>query len=320
MALSEFRRFPLRRMKRWNLPVGGAIVVRAFESLDRNGQLSDICADPQRLYEWWWPYKAIRRKFLRIQRPCVSVIVATRNNEATIERSLRSLTRQTLNNLEIIVVDDASTDGSLGIIREIARADHRIRVITNARQLGTGASRNRGLQAATGDYVTFQDGDDFSAPSRLEMQCDALQKFPGKKLVLCNYVRVNEDGARLQINDRRVMKCIISMMFPRREVLDRVGFFLESNLSEDADFYERIKIAFGKGCELLVFRTLYEALFRNNSSFFSEVDIQNAGERVVRFTRKAEAAASWEAMQQRHAKMRKGEIDVYVSPARLVTF
>jgi hypothetical protein len=315
MSLSDFRRFPLRKIRRWNLPIFGDPLIKIFEKLDRNGLVSDLCADPQRLYERWWPYRAIRRKLFRAIPPIVSVIVATRNNEATIARSLRSLIEQTLTNLEIIVVDDASTDGSMKIIRELALTDHRIRVIENAYQLGTGASRNRGLQAATGDYVTFQDGDDCSAPSRLEMQYDAFRKFPGKKLALCNYVRVNERGVRLEINDRRVMKCIISMMFPRKEVIEKVGYFLEQNLSEDADFYERIKIAFGGECEVLVFRTLYEALFRHDSSFFSGVEFHDVSRNIVKFTRKAEVTASWQAMQRRHAKMRSGDMDVYMPPS-----
>lgn len=314
MTLRDFRRFPLKKLRRWQVPVCGNLLVRAFERLDQNGLLSDLCADPQLLYERWWPYRRLRRKVLQPHAPLVSVIVATRNNEATIERSLRSLTEQTLSHLEIIVVDDASTDNSVRIIRTMALSDKRIRIIENRRQLGTGASRNRGLQVATGDYVTFQDGDDFSAPSRLEMQHDAFKKSPNKMLVLCNYVRVNDRGVRLVINDRRVMKCIISMMFPRREVLEKVGYFLESSLSEDADFYERIKIAFGKGCEFLVFRTLYEALFRESSSFFSEVEIHEATNSAIKFTRKPEAKVSWQAMCVRHAKMRRGELEVYVSP------
>ncbi|MDX0605611.1 glycosyltransferase [Sinorhizobium medicae] len=316
MALNDFRRFPLKKIRRWNVPICGDLLVKAFERLDRNGALSDFCADPQQLYERWWPHRLLRRKLFPTRAPLISVVVATRNNEATIERSLRSLIDQTLRNLEILVIDDASTDNSMMIIRKMALSDRRIRVIANKRQIGTGASRNRGLQAAAGEYVTFQDGDDFSAPSRLEMQYEAFKKSSETKIVLCNYVRVSECGLRLEINDRRVMKCIISMMFPRKEVIEKVGYFVEGNLSEDADFYERIKIAFGERCEVVVFRTLYEALFRENSSFFSAVDIHEFSSSAVKFTKRPEATAFWQSMQLRHAKMRRGEMEVYVSPAQ----
>ncbi|SMF57822.1 Glycosyl transferase family 2 [Xaviernesmea oryzae] len=312
MTLASFRRFPLRRIRRWRPQPLGEFSARIFEKLDRRGILSDLCADPQRLYEVWWPYKFIRRNMFDARYPLVSVIVATRNNEETIERALRSLMEQTLHNLEIIVINDASTDRTASIVERLAQEDKRIRILHNVHRLGTGRSRNRGLAAATGDYVTFQDGDDNSAPSRLEMQVNAFRKFRQKKLVLCNYVRVAADGTKLQVNDSRVMKCIISMMFPRKETLEKVGYFLEEEVGEDADYYERIKIAFGDECEILVFRTLYQALFRPESSFFGTTEIHSFDGRKLSFKRRAEATERWEQFRARHRLMREGRAEIFV--------
>ena len=63
------------------------------------------------------------------------------------------------------------------------------------------------------------------------------------------------------------------MMFPRKEVLNEVGFFINSNLGEDSDYYQRIKIRYGSDCEVLVSRTLYEALL--GEEFFFFLDGQN---------------------------------------------
>ncbi|AYC99590.1 hypothetical protein NCHU2750_01930 [Neorhizobium sp. NCHU2750] len=171
------------------------------------------------------------------------------------------------------------------------------------------------MLAATGDYVTFQDGDDTSSPYRLEHQLFALTANPRKKLATCNYVRVDQGGRRLEINDKRVMKCIISMMFPREEVLNEVGFFIGENVSEDADFYERIKIVFGPSCQVHVFRTLYFALFREVSSFFTSCESIAVRDRRVIFTRSQQTLAEWDALRKRHEDMRLGLLSPYHNPA-----
>lgn len=282
-----------------------------FRVADRKGFLSDIFADPQLIYESWWPYRFFRRKIRRDAIGSVSVIVATHNNEATIRASLVSLMNQSARNIEIIVVDDGSTDNSPSLIKELQNRDDRIRVVTNAVCIGTGASRNIGLAVATGDYVTFQDGDDISSATRIERQLREFFRDPMKKLVTCNYVRVNSRGERLEVNDRRVMKCIISMMFPRQEVLDHVGYFREKNVSEDADYFERIKIFFGDKCEVSIFRTLYEAQFREDSSFFSSCEDVRLLGRKVQFARKQAVAAEWDGLLAQHEQMKQGRISPY---------
>lgn len=258
------------------------------------------------------PKAILRLCYHRSGGPLVSIIVATRNNAGTIANSLKSLLDQTHRNIEIIVIDDASDDNSLRIIEDVARHDPRIVTIRNNRQLGTGRSRNLGLRAARGDYITFQDGDDFSEPDRIAAQLAVFANFDCKTLSLCNYVRINATGHSLEINKGRVMKCIISMMFPRKEVIDRVGYFFDGSLSEDSDYYERIKIAFGPSCEVLVFRTLYQALYRPNSSFFSNVQVKEIDSRSVSFERGTQALEALAALKDRHRRMKQGELGIYV--------
>ncbi len=299
-----FRRFPLGYLQNIRSRTLSKVLSRAYDRIDVSGRLSDIFADPQKLYEWWWPYKAIRRRVFRQLNPSVSVVIATKNNEATIEGALRSLMAQTIRNIEIIVVNDASSDQTGEIAERLAEQDNRIQVLHNEVSEGTGASRNRGMNAAKGKYITFQDGDDYSLPTRLEMQVDAFKESDGIKIVLCNYVRITSDGTTLQINKNRVMKCIISMMFLRDEVLARVGGFLSESISEDSDFYERIKITYGSDCERIVFRTLYHALFRPESSFFSQTTIQYFDGKKVKYKKQPAAIEHWENIRSSHGKMR----------------
>ncbi|SFB52113.1 Glycosyltransferase involved in cell wall bisynthesis [Rhizobium sp. NFR07] len=308
--LHKFRRYPPQTLR--DIPLIGPAVSRWYERLDFKGKLSDLIADPQIAYEALWPYRMIRRRFGRNFEPCVSVIIATRNNETTIKASINSMLRQTMPPLEVLVIDDASDDRSIEVIRAMAERDPRIKIVENHAQLGTGLSRNIGLSMARGQYIAFQDGDDVSVNSRLEMQFRALQRFPNKKLATCNYVRTNDAGRTIRLNDRRTMKCIISMMFPRAEVLEKVGYFRHESVSEDADYYERIRAAFGRDCEVVVFRTLYRALFRPSSSFFQTVSITRYDGTTLLFERRSDALDHWEAMTAEHKQMIIGAKSTYV--------
>jgi len=310
-SVRKVQRFPAREIANTAGRLG-AVAARLYRTIDWRGNLSDFIADPRSAMLGLMPRRIVLSLLRRPEGPLVSVIVATRNNAETITSSLQSLLRQTHANIEVIVVDDASSDNSCDLIREVLKEDSRVKLICNERQRGTGYSRNLGLVAAGGEYVTFQDGDDVSLPTRIATQLSVFSKFQGKILCLCNYVRVNAYGDSLEINDRRVMKCIISMMFPREMVLERVGFFMDGTVSEDADYYERIKIAFGAACEVLVFRTLYRALFRANSSFFDPMKIRHIEKGRILYDAPVNVSEAREKIKFRHEMMRKGKIPLRV--------
>ena len=103
--------------------------------------------------------------------PKVSVIVPAYNIAPYIERCVQSLCEQTLESIEIIVVDDGSTDGTQGLCKSLASHDSRIKVITQENQ-GVSAARNAGIKAARGKYIGFVDGDDFVRPNMYESMLD----------------------------------------------------------------------------------------------------------------------------------------------------
>lgn len=92
--------------------------------------------------------------------PYVSVIMTIYNAKYFISNSLNDLRNQTLKNIEIILIDDCSTDGTSGMILDIIRGDHRIKYIRNEQNCGAARSRNMGLKKATGEYIIFLDDDD----------------------------------------------------------------------------------------------------------------------------------------------------------------
>ena len=97
----------------------------------------------------------------------VSVLVPIYNVERYLRECLNSLISQTLEDIEIICIDDGSTDGSLGIVREFQSRDARIKVITKPNS-GYGNSMNRGLDAATGKYIGIVESDDFAETTMFE--------------------------------------------------------------------------------------------------------------------------------------------------------
>jgi len=99
--------------------------------------------------------------------PKVSVIIPAYNARNTIAHALESVLRQTIHDIEIIVIDDASDDGTPQIVRTFK--DSRVKLLCNVRNLGQGTSRNIGLRAALGDYIAFLDADDALHPNYLEL-------------------------------------------------------------------------------------------------------------------------------------------------------
>ncbi len=126
----------------------------------------------------------------------VSVIVPVYNNEAYVEKCLRSVMQQTYANLEIIVINDGSTDKSGEIIRQLSVEDSRI-ILLNQENCGVSAARNRGLDAVTGEYLTFIDGDDYVSPDYIENLYESMQAQQVDMLI-CGFSFVGEDNKILR--------------------------------------------------------------------------------------------------------------------------
>lgn len=213
-----------------------------------------------------WRALRCRRTVDRAGRPLVSVVVAARNASSTVQRSVRSLLDQTYSNLEIVVVDDASEDGTLDVVRSIG--DPRVRWLRAETRGGAARARNIGLASATGVYVTFQDADDVSHPERIERQLAALLARRGVVCV-CNSCREGSDGRRVIVNGRRFTRSMISMLFPRELVISRIGYMRPLTVGEDTEYFERICTVFGRHAVIHIFETLYRARFSPNSLLFS---------------------------------------------------
>ncbi|MDD1438013.1 glycosyltransferase [Dolichospermum sp. ST_sed10] len=99
-------------------------------------------------------------------KPEVSVIIPAYNTSAYISRSIESALAQTLKNIEVIVVDDASTNNTLEVVSSFR--DERLKVFSNPKNFGAGRTRNRAIEEAKGNWIAVLDSDDWYAPERLE--------------------------------------------------------------------------------------------------------------------------------------------------------
>lgn len=130
------------------------------------------------------------------RKPCLSVIVPVFNTEPWIEKCLRSIQAQTLEDIEIICVDDCSPDRSAEIVGDFASTDPRISLIKHDRNLGQGGARNTGIAVARANYIANVDSDDWIQSDMYQLLYDATES-EDHDIVCCGWKRVDESGAVL---------------------------------------------------------------------------------------------------------------------------
>ena len=177
----------------------------------------------------------------------VSVIVPVYKVEKYIHKCVESITNQTYNDLEIILVDDGSPDRSGKICDELALTDDRIKVI-HQENCGQAAARNRGLQVASGEYVTFVDSDDYISQNFAEFLVKAIEET-SSDIAICGYKVINEEeqvvlnscssvGGLLDNNELwnevfgKLNNAVWNKLF-RKKLLD--GIFFEEDLGHGED-------------------------------------------------------------------------------------
>lgn len=129
--------------------------------------------------------------------PLVSVVIPSRNRRARLERALASVWAQTLGDFEVIVVDDASDDGTQQALANIAASEPRLRTIRHDAPRGGAGARNTGIAAARGEFVAFLDDDDVWLPEKLARQVAVLRANPQASAVSASFVIDAGGGRRL---------------------------------------------------------------------------------------------------------------------------
>ena len=216
----------------------------------------------------------------------VSIIIPLYNSEAYIAQTIDSCLAQTHDNIEIIVIENGSTDQGYQVVKSID--DKRLSVF----QITTpnaAAARNYGFQKATGTYVMFLDADDVMAPNKIELQLKALSKKPKGFIACCAWAKFKTNTKEAVISPQKVWNiqnpidwCLQSwmgegMMIPGcwlipKPIIDKAGLWDERlSLHDDGEFMCRVLLA-SKGNvfvenTVVYYRQLASSLSRQNQSY-----------------------------------------------------
>ncbi len=128
-------------------------------------------------------------------RPSISVVLPTHNGAKFLDSAIGSVVAQTWEDWELLVVNDASTDGTAQKIEAWAEKDERIRTIPLDRNLGLPAALNAGFRLARGAHFTWTSDDNWYRPDALAKMLDALEAEPRSDVVFSGYTEVDENGA-----------------------------------------------------------------------------------------------------------------------------
>ena len=183
----------------------------------------------------------------------VSVIVPAYNVEKYIGTALRSLVDQTYRNIEIIVIDDGSFDGTAAIIDDYSEKDDRI-ISIHKENGGVSEARNYGLDYANGEFVFFLDGDDIAEPDAIEILVKAME-MSGADLIGCQYSRWDETGQRLEDYDFKDFDLELNSAEERLKFITEelfsynMGFEIWDKLFR-TDIIKTCKVSFDKRCHM----------------------------------------------------------------------
>ncbi len=184
----------------------------------------------------------------------ISIIMPAYNCEKFIRQAIDSILNQTYTNFELLIADDCSTDNTKSIIDSYS--DKRIKTFHNEKNLGYTQASNKLFSKCTGDYITFQDADDYCSPNRLELLVHFLEKNKEYSCVGSNITKVDELGEEFfksnfvlknnEIKDQFKNARIVmtgSSLLVKKEVLDKIGLynlFFDRLGSEDVYWFSLI--------------------------------------------------------------------------------
>lgn len=185
--------------------------------------------------------------------PLVSVILPCYNAEKFIEASIASIISQTYSNLEIIAIDDSSTDNTFSILQILSKNDNRIKILHNEKNAGLVFSLNKGIVNAKGKYIARMDADDISLPQRIEKQIKFMEQHTDVALCGSGYLIINSENKEtgkisLPSENEEIKAALLftnAFAHPtvviRKEILERCGLYEEGLVpAEDYELWIRI--------------------------------------------------------------------------------
>ncbi len=284
--------------------------------------------------------------------PLVSILVNAYNAERYIAEALDSALAQVYKNIEVIVLDDHSTDRTSAIVQEYAAKDERVHYLKPQKRVGLVEGRNELLRVSRGEYLTYLDADDVYMPDKVEQEVDFLATHPEYALVYCNIIfffdGVPEKTYRHRYtfySGEDIFPHLLEKMFIantstmfRREVYDRLGGYrTDLGLVEDWEYFLRLtyagyQVAFLDG-DLVRYRLRWDShtnfarqaeikesavkIFENLKEHMSEADrARNNIDYWIAARKTTYAIALTAVGQGREARRILANVETYVGPVK----
>ena len=232
--------------------------------------------------------------------PSISILVPVYNVSKYLPQCLDSLTRQTFTDIEIVCVDDGSTDGSSNILREYASQDNRIRIVTK-KNGGLPSARNAGINVARGKFLAFVDGDDWVETDMFEVMY-SLAKSSNAEIVICGGKTFPDESdapewikAALSPSDRVIRNFGPEVLFTesgirpflwrymvRRDLIERNHFRLDEDVIIGEDQAFQFKVLPAANCIATTSRKLYNYRWSRPDSIMNASKFKDYSYRVSR--------------------------------------
>lgn len=201
----------------------------------------------------------------------VSILVTAYNSDKTLANCLNSLIAQTYANIEIIVINDNSTDNAKSIINDFIKKDSRIIGIDLPKNTGTYVAKNIGASIATGEFLTCQDSDDIAHAQKIECQVLPLLTDPNLIATTSYWCRLDDNG---QFYVRQYYPFLrqnpASPLFRRQKVQNEIGLWHNVRTGSDSEFWARLKLHYGDDKIMVIKKPLTIASYRHESLMNSQ--------------------------------------------------
>ena len=229
-------------------------------------------------------------------KPTVSVLMPVYNAGAYIDTALRGLLAQSWGSLEILVIDDCSTDDTRERVQGMAETDERIKLFSMPRNSGAYAARNYGLSLATGSLITVHDADDWSHPQKIETQVRYLLRHPEAIATITDWARAREDlyfTGTFRAHGALTSENTSSLMF-RSSAIDALGQWDLARTSADSEFILRLKALYGDGSVVRLHKGVPLAFALDQESSLTRTPVTHAKTLFYGARREyREAARAW---------------------------
>ncbi|AMO58725.1 glycosyltransferase family 2 protein [Endozoicomonas montiporae] len=183
----------------------------------------------------------------KVSGPLVSILMTTYQSEERVETSIRSLLTQTWENIELIVIDDDSSDRTSEIVQKLVKEDKRIIYIKLPVNVGTYVAKRIGFEHAKGEFVICHDSDDWSHPLKIERQVRPLIENSSLVFTTAHWVRMQDDGIFYARPVHTLLRLNpASPMFRRELVASKAGLWDLVRTGADSEFLARLKLVFGR--------------------------------------------------------------------------